>query len=100
LNMFINFSVYPLRVSTFLGFCFSVLGGVLSIWWAIEKIINPEMPAGITSIFVAILVFAGIQLLMLGLIGEYLGKLSLTNNQSPQYVIRHILTSGTEDTRV
>lgn len=92
LNMFINFSIYPLRVSVFLGFVFSIVGGVSSVYIIIEKINNPDIPIGITSILVAILVFAGIQLLILGLIGEYLGKLFLVNNQTPQYVIRHIFS--------
>ena len=43
------------------------------------------------------LFFSGIQLLILGLIGEYVGKISLTNNQSPQYVIRQILTNEVND---
>ena len=90
LNMFVNFSVLPLRISTFLGIFFSVLAGVFSIYAIIEKIVNPGIPMGITGIFVAILAFAGIQLLMLGLIGEYLGKLLLADNQTPQYAVRHI----------
>ncbi len=86
--MFVNFSVFPLRVSTFLGFLFLILGVVSSICIVIEKILNPGMPVGIAAILVAIFVFGGIQLLMLGMIGEYLGKLFLANNQTPQYVIR------------
>lgn len=88
LNMFVNFSVFPLRVSAFLGFLFLVLGLISSAYIIIERIVNPEMPMGITSILVAILVFGGIQLLILGLIGEYLGKLFLMTNHTPQYVIR------------
>lgn len=88
LNMFINFSILPLRVSIFLGFIFLFLGVILGIHTIIAKILNPNIPFGITSIFLGILVFGGIQLLILGLIGEYLGKLFLANNQTPQYVIR------------
>lgn len=97
LNMFINFSVYPLRVSTFFGFLFSVLGVILSIYSVIEKILNPALPIGITSIFVAILIFAGIQLLMLGMIGEYIGKQFLASNQTPQYVIHDSFISQTRE---
>lgn len=93
LNMFINFSILPLRVSVFLGFIFLAIGIISSIQTIIEKIINPNIPMGLASILVAILVFGGIQLLILGLIGEYLGKLFLTNNQTPQYVVRHIFTN-------
>ncbi len=87
-NMFVNFSIYPLRMSTFLGIFLSILGLVFSILLVIDKLYHPEIPIGITSILVAILIFSGVQLVMLGLIGEYLGKLFLTDNQTPQYVIR------------
>lgn len=92
LNMFINFSVFPLRISTLLGFLFSMLGGILSIYLIIDKINHPDIPTGVTSIIVAILLFSGLQLTMLGLIGEYIGKQFLTNNQTPQYVIRDIFS--------
>lgn len=97
LNMFISFSVHPLRASTFFGFLFSIVGGILAIYSIVEKILYPEFPTGITSIFVAILVFAGIQLIMLGLIGEYIGKQFLASNQTPQYVIRDIYTNETNE---
>mgnify|MGYP001557910903 FL=1 len=92
LNMFVNFSISPLRVSTFLGFLFSVLGAVFAVYTAIDKIIHPQIPVGFTSTMVAILVFSGIQLIMLGLIGEYIGKQLLSSNQTPQYVIREIFS--------
>lgn len=94
LNMFVNFSIYPLRVSTFLGVLFSFLGAALAVFFTIDKILHPEIPIGITTILIAILIFAGVQLLMLGLIGEYVGKLFLTTNLSPQYVIRHFYQKG------
>ncbi|MFH1790722.1 MAG: glycosyltransferase family 2 protein [Candidatus Omnitrophota bacterium] len=96
LNMFTNFSVIPLRISTLFGFAFSILGGIFSVHIVIEKFLHPETPMGVTSILVAILVFAGIQLVMLGFIGEYLGKQYLTANQTPQYVVRGVLASGKE----
>lgn len=96
LNMFISFSIFPLRVSVFVGFIFLILGVTSSIYIIIEKITNPDIPVGLTSILVAILVLGGIQLLIIGLVGEYLGKLFLTNSQAPQYVIRHIFTKDTK----
>ncbi len=92
MNMFVNFSIYPLRMSTFLGVILSAIGAVLSVLLIIDKILHPDIPMGITSILVAILIFSGVQLVMLGLIGEYLGKLFMVNNQTPQYVVRHIFT--------
>lgn len=89
LNMFVNFSIYPLRISTFLGMLFSVLGMILTLYFIVDKLLHPEIPLGITTIIVLILTLSGIQMLMLGLIGEYLGQLLLANNQTPQFIIRH-----------
>ncbi|MFA5147139.1 MAG: glycosyltransferase family 2 protein [Candidatus Omnitrophota bacterium] len=93
INMFINFSIFPLRASTLLGFLFLIIGVLSSISMIIEKIINPAIPMGITTILVAILLFGGIQLLILGLIGEYLGKLFLMDNRTPQYVVRRLFSN-------
>ena len=96
LNMFVNFSIYPLRLSILLGFTFLFIGVTASIWILIDKILDPSIPMGVTSILMGILIFGGIQLLILGVIGEYLGKLYLTDNQTPQYTIRNIYEKGTK----
>lgn len=90
LNMFVNFSISPLRLSTLLGITFSCLGVVISIYTIIEKFLHPEVPVGWPSLIIAIMVFSGVQLLILGLLGEYLGRLFLGNNQTPQFVIREV----------
>lgn len=91
LNMFINFSLKPLRLSFFLGFFSAIVGFVLAIMFAIEKLQNPLMPMGWPSLIISIMLFSGIQLLILGLIGEFLGRLFLMNTGTPQYVIRKVL---------
>ena len=96
LNMFVNFSILPLRASAFLGIVFSALGGILTIFFIIDKILHPEIPLGVTAILTAFLVFTGVQLIMLGLIGEYLGKLFLSANRSPQFVVRQLFKNGRE----
>lgn len=96
LNMLVNFSVHPLRVSTIFGFLFSIVGGLFSVYLIIDKIMHPEMPAGITSILVTVLILSGINLIILGLLGEYIGKQLLSLNQTPQYVIREVFD---EDSR-
>jgi len=97
LNMFVNFSVMPLRISSIMGLLFSLIGLVLSIAVVLEKLSNPEVPIGWPSVIVTGLVFAGIQLFMLGLIGEYLGRLFLSANQTPQYVVRKKLGGEEQD---
>jgi undecaprenyl-phosphate 4-deoxy-4-formamido-L-arabinose transferase len=91
LNMFVNFSVVPLRISTLLGLAGSLLGLVLGIQVVVERIARPDVPVGWASVMVAILLFSGVQLVLLGLMGEYLGRLFLTENQTPQFVVREVV---------
>jgi len=87
--MFLNFSVMPLRVSALLGCGLGALGGVgflvILFEWAMGR-----TPEGYASLASAILLLAGVQLVMLGLMGEYLGRLFLTVNRKPQYVVRDV----------
>lgn len=94
-NMFVNFSIVPLHLSTLLGFIFSFFGIVLSVYIVIEKLLYPEVPLGWPSLIIVVMIFAGVQLIILGLLGEYLGRLFLSSNQTPQFVIRDIY-KGTE----
>lgn len=94
LNMFVNFSVIPLRISSVLGLAFSCLGVILGVGVFLEKMFNPAMPVGYTSLIITVIVFSGVQLFMLGLLGEYLGRMFLSNNQTPQFVVREIHQGG------
>jgi len=90
LNMFLNFSIKPLRLSVYVGLfvaCLSILA-LIFIW--IDKIwITPNLPLGIPTVLGSIVLFSGIQLMILGLIGEYLGRLYLDQTGTPQYVVRY-----------
>lgn len=88
LNMFINFSIKPMRIFTFLGFGISFVSFILAILIFIDKILHPETQAGWASLGVSILFFSGIQLVFLGLIGEYIGKQYLDQNKTPQYTVK------------
>jgi undecaprenyl-phosphate 4-deoxy-4-formamido-L-arabinose transferase len=88
LNMFTNFSILPLRLASCAGLASSVLGLALAAYFVIERISNPELPAGWASMIVSLFIIAGIQLFSLGMIGEYLGRLFLKDNGRPQFVIR------------
>ena len=87
-NMFTSFSILPLRLSIFLGLFFALIGFFLGIYSVIEHFIDPTLPAGFASITTAIFVFAGIQLISLGMIGEYIGRIFISLNKQPQYTIR------------
>jgi undecaprenyl-phosphate 4-deoxy-4-formamido-L-arabinose transferase len=88
LNMFTNFSILPLRVASLAGLVFSLSGLLLAVFFVVERLARPDMPAGWASIAVIVLVVSGIQLFALGMIGEYLGRLYLKDNGSPMFVVR------------
>jgi len=88
MNMFTNFSILPLRISIILGFIFSIIGFLIGIDAVIEKIYNPNVPQGYTFIVIIISFYAGIQLIAIGMVGEYLGRIFMAHNKKPQYSIR------------
>jgi undecaprenyl-phosphate 4-deoxy-4-formamido-L-arabinose transferase len=93
LNMSTGFSITPLRVAAYLGMASSALAFLLMIYFTLERIRGPiihkiDIPPGWASLIVAITFFAGLQLSVMGLMGEYLGRLFLTINGQPQYLIR------------
>ena len=96
LNMFVNFSVIPLRASFFIGLLFSFFGGILSVFVVIDKIVHPETTIGWPSLFIAIMTFSGVQLFILGIFGEYLGHLFMSTNQTPQFVISEVYEGNTK----
>lgn len=92
LSLWINgattFSVKPLRISTFLGVLSFFVGFIFSVVLVIRKILHPEMLAGWASQMCVTLVMCGTILLLLGVVGEYVGRIYMSENHSPQYVIR------------
>jgi undecaprenyl-phosphate 4-deoxy-4-formamido-L-arabinose transferase len=90
LNGYTNFSIKPLRMSFILGISTSIISFILAIIFTIRKIIDPNIFIGWTSIIVALFFFFGLQLILIGLIGEYVGRVFLTLNKQPQYVIKDI----------
>lgn len=91
MNGFTAFSVTPLRIATVLGGVVAIIGGILAIWTIINKFVNPYEPAGWSSLMTVFLIIGGAILLMLGIIGEYIGRIYISINNSPQYVIREII---------
>lgn len=93
MNMFTNFSILPLRFSMVMGFAFSLFGFGYGLFSIIEKLYNPNLPIGYTTLIVLISVFSGIQLMALGMVGEYLGRMFMSQNKKPQYSIRKKYTT-------
>jgi undecaprenyl-phosphate 4-deoxy-4-formamido-L-arabinose transferase len=94
LSMFLNFSVIPLRFATMFGIAFGLLGALAAVIVVAEAISAHKPPQGWASLMVAVLVLAGVQLIVVGLIGEYLGRMFLATNRKPQYLIREVFSRG------
>jgi glycosyltransferase involved in cell wall biosynthesis len=92
INIFVNFSVLPLHLSTIAGFALSLIGlvGVISV---VLEALFFEPPQGWASLMAATLLLSGVQLLILGILGEYMGRLFLTANRKPQTVVREVVRS-------
>lgn len=88
LNGVTSYSIKPLRLASLLGFIFAIFGFLAIIITIVDKIIHPEMTAGWTSLFAALLFIGGFTMICLGLIGEYIGRNYLISNRIPQFVIR------------
>lgn len=87
-NGFTNFSVKPLRIASMLGGIFSIFSFFFIVILLIRKIIDPNLQLGWTSIMVAVVFIGAIQLLTIGLLGEYIGRIYLCINNNPQYVVK------------
>lgn len=88
MNGFTAFSIKPLRMASFTGVIFAILGFLYVIYIIINKIVNPNVPVGWSSTGAIILIVGGVILCVLGMLGEYLGRVYISLNKSPQYVIR------------
>ena len=88
-NGFTAFSIKPLRIATAIG-CFCATTGFLyGIYTIIKKfILASDVTAGFSALMSVLVFIGGMIMLMLGLIGEYLGRIYICMNNSPQYVIR------------
>lgn len=87
-NGFTAFSVTPLRIATVIGGFCACVGFLYGIFVFIRRIINPDMVMGFSSLMCVILFVGGMLMIMLGLVGEYIGRIYISLNNSPQYVIR------------
>ena len=93
LNGFTAFSVKPLEFSTILGVLFAIAGFVYAAVIIVQRIMGDITVAGWSSIIALMLIIGGCILMMLGLIGEYIGRIYICINESPQYVIKEIKAS-------
>lgn len=87
-NGFTAFSIKPLRIATIIGVVSAIAGFLYGVYTVIKKFVLPDVPQGFSAMMSIVVFFFGIILLMLGLIGEYVGRIYISMNNAPQYIIR------------
>lgn len=98
LNGFTAFSVKPLRIAAVSGSCFTLIGFILAILVILQKmLLKDSIDAGWSSLMCVLLVIGGLIMMSLGLIGEYLGRIYMSLNNSPQYVIKEIINDNIQN---
>lgn len=80
-------SIAPLRLATLAGFGFAFLGALLVVVFVIQRFTLNAMPVGWSSLMVTALILGGVQLMALGILGEYLGRIFLEVRKRPQFVV-------------
>jgi undecaprenyl-phosphate 4-deoxy-4-formamido-L-arabinose transferase len=99
LNVFINYSNRPLRLVTIAGIIISILSAVLSASIVYEKIFLNDITPGWSFLAVLLLFSIGATFIVIGLLGEYIGKIIMSLNNTPQFVIKKTInTQATEET--
>ena len=96
MNGFTAFSVKPLRFATFCGCVSAALGFVYAIITIIRKLLNPDMLLGYASTTTLLLFVGGMIMMLLGLLGEYIGRIYICMNRAPQFVVKEVIDEREE----
>ena len=90
LNGFTAFSIKPLRVADLIGGVTAFIGVIIAIITIIRKLLDSSIQAGWSSMIAVVLITSGLHLLLLGIVGEYVGRCYMCINKTPQYVVRKV----------
>ena len=97
MNGFTSFSVKPLRIATYIGTLFAVAGFLYFIYIIIDHFTRAAAPIGWASTTALLLLLGGMILVVLGIMGEYVGRIYMCANAAPQYVEREVIRHGEND---
>ncbi|MEF9919323.1 MAG: glycosyltransferase, partial [Eubacterium sp.] len=91
LDGFTAFSLKPLRIATVMGFIVAMIGFLYGVVTIIRRIVEPIEETGWASLMAATVFIGGMIMVMLGFVGEYIGRIYISQNNAPQYVVRNTL---------
>ena len=94
---FTGFTVRPLRIAGVVGVCVALIAFLWAIILAVKQLVNGTVLAGYTSLMCMLLLSFGITMASIGLLGEYIGRVFMVVNKTPQFVIKEVYTGKTED---
>lgn len=92
-----SFSDFPLKFATFLGFIVSIVAFILMMWALYQRLIVKQYVQGWTSLILSVLFIGGIQLISIGIIGEYIGRIGSNIRKRPLYIINNSNIDEEED---
>jgi polyisoprenyl-phosphate glycosyltransferase len=93
-NGFFNFSLIPLRICIWGGFAIAFAGFVFALTQVYARLMDSTIVLGWTSIITSVMIFSGVQLIATGVMGEYIGRMFLTQNRTPAYVVKGVYSKG------
>lgn len=96
MNGFTAFSEKPLRLASIMGIICACAGFLYGAFIIIRRLLNPEILVGYSSMMAAILILSGINMLFLGLLGEYIGRMYISINNAPQFAVRETINVENE----
>jgi dolichol-phosphate mannosyltransferase len=97
LNGLISFSARPLFVMSIIGFMLALLSFLLGAWYVLQKLLGVDLTAGLSTTVLVVTFFAGVQLLGLGLIGEYVGRIYDEVKGRPMYIVDRRVNFGSQE---
>ncbi len=87
-NAFTSFSIKPLRLAIYVGCLCALIGFIYGIWTIVHRLLHPMVMAGYSSMMAVLLFLGGMIMILLGIIGEYIGRIYISINNAPQFVVR------------
>lgn len=93
LNMMTNFSVVPVQAASLTGLVFAFVGFIFGIFFLLKKLLFDIPVSGFASIIIAVSIFSGVQLLTMGILGEYISRIHINVSNRPQYAVAEVINS-------